>query len=109
LLVIGTPDASLQGKFLKVIGRGDNADAFSVNTPGAPSSPQDFATGVFTVGAVDGSNGIGSTIEPFSNTGPIQLVLPTPSTLQAPILVAPDQILVDNTGTKFQTSIFDGT
>jgi hypothetical protein len=108
-LVIGTPDASLQGKFLKLIGQGDNADTFSLNTPGAPSSPQDFATGVFTIGAVDGSNGVGSSIEPYSNRGPIQLELPTPSTLQAPILVAPDKIFVDNVGTMFQTSIFGGT
>ena len=112
-LAIGTPDASLQGKFLKLIGNGDGADSFSINTPGAPSSPQDFATGVYTIGAVDGSDGVGNTIELYSNTGPIQLELPTPSTLQAPTVVAPDAIYVDAVGTTFEpqapNGIFAGT
>jgi hypothetical protein len=111
-LVIGTPDASLQGKFLKLMGNGDGGGAsFSLNTPGAPSSPQDFATGVFTIGAVDGSDSVGNTIEPYSNTGPIQLPLSTPSTLQAPIVVGPDAIFVDNVGTTFAATngIFSGT
>ena len=110
-LAIGTPNALLNGKFLKLIGTGDGGESFSINTPGAPSSPQDFATGVFTVGAVDGSNGVGNTIEPFSNTGPIQLELPTPSTLQAPIVAAPDGVFVDTAGTTFQAlnGLFYGT
>jgi hypothetical protein len=112
-LVIGTPDASLQGKFLKLIGLGDGAATFSTNTPGAPSSPQDFAIGVYTIGAVDGSDAVGNTIEPYSNTGPMQLELPAPSTLQAPTVVAPDAIYVDAVGTTFEpqapNGIFRGT
>jgi hypothetical protein len=110
-LLIGTPNASLNGKFLKLIGTGDGGESFSINTPGAPSSPQDFATGVFTIGAVDGSDGVGNSIEPFSNTGPMQLELPTPSTLQAPIVAAPDGVFVDTAGTTFQAQngLFYGT
>jgi subtilase family protein len=110
-LAIGTPDASLRGKFLKLIGTGDGADTFSLNTPGAPSSPQDFASGVYTIGAVDGSDGVGATIEPYSNTGPIRLPLSTPATLPAPIVVGPDAIFVDTVGTTFPATngIFFGT
>jgi hypothetical protein len=110
-LAIGTRDASLQGKFLKLIGTGDGADTFSLNTPGAPSSPQDFATGVYTIGAVDGSDGVGANIEPFSNTGPIRLPLSSPSTLQAPIVAAPDGVYVDTVGTTFPATngVFFGT
>jgi hypothetical protein len=110
-LAIGTPDASLRGKFLKLIGTGDGADTFSLNTPGAPSSPQHFATGVYTIGAVNGSDGVGANIEPYSNRGPIRLPLSTPSTLPAPIVVGPDAIFVDNVGTTFPATngIFSGT
>jgi Subtilase family len=108
-LVVGTPDASLRGKFLKLMGTGDGAATFSLNTPGAPFSPQDFATGVYTIGAVDGSDGVGMNIEPFSNTGKIQLELPTPSTLQAPIVAAPDGIYIDTAGTTYPNGLFYGT
>jgi Subtilase family len=110
-LVIGTPNASLNGKFLKLMGFGDGGETFSANTSGAANSPQDFASGVFTVGAVDGSDGVGDTIEPYSNTGPIQLELPAPSTLQSPIVAAPDGILVDAVGTAFpaDNGLFYGT
>ena len=53
------------------------------------------------VGAVYGNDGIGNSIELFSDTGPIQLEVPTPSTLQAPHLVAPDGVFVDTSGTQF--------
>jgi hypothetical protein len=111
-IFIGTQDATLSGSFLKLIGMDDaSGTSFSPMTPGAPSSPQDFAAGVITVGAVYGNDGIGNTIEQFSNTGPIQLPLPTPVTLQAPFVVAPDAIYVDNIGTNFPASggIFYGT
>ncbi len=110
-IYIGTPDASLSGTFLKLIGTDDGGGIFSPLTSGAPASPQDFALGVITVGAVYGNDGIGNTIEPFSDTGPIQLELPTPSTLQAPLVAAPDAIYVDNSGTDFPASggIFYGT
>jgi hypothetical protein len=110
-LAIGTPDGSLRGRFLKLIGTGDGADTFSLNTPGAPSSPQDFATGVYTIGAVDGSDGVGANIEPYSNTGPIRLPLSTPATLPAPTVVAPDAIFVDTVGTTFPATngVFFGT
>lgn len=110
-IIIGTQDASLSGTFLKLIGVGDGADTFSPVTAGAPTSPQAFAAGVVLVGAVYGHDGIGNTIEQFSDTGPIQIEVPAASTLQAPHLVAPDGIFVDTTGTKFTTSggIFFGT
>jgi len=110
-IIIGTPDASLSGTFLKLIGMGDGADTFFPVTAGAPTSPQAFASGVVLVGAVYGNDGIGNTIEPFSDTGPIQIEVPVASTLQAPHLVAPDGIFVDTTGTKFTTSggMFYGT
>jgi Subtilase family len=110
-LIVGTQDASLSGTLLKLIGVGDGADTFSPVTSGAPASPQDFAVGVLMVGAVNGSDGIGNTIEPYSDTGPIQLELPSPSILQAPQVVAPDAVYIDNSGTHFTASggIFFGT
>jgi Subtilase family len=110
-VIIGTPDASLSGAFLKLIGIGDGADTFLPVTAGSPTSPQSFAAGVVLVGAVSGHDGIGNSIEPFSDTGPIQIQFPSPSTLQAPHLVAPDGIFVDTAGTQFATNggIFFGT
>jgi hypothetical protein len=110
-IIIGTQDASLSGTLLKLIGVGDGADTFSPTTPGAPTSPQDFAAGVMLVGAVYGNDGIGNSIELFSDTGPIQLEVPNPSTLQAPHLVAPDGVFVDANGTQFTTNggLFYGT
>jgi hypothetical protein len=110
-IYIGTQDTSLSGTFLKLIGVGDGADTFSPVTSGAPTSPQDFAAGVIMVGAVNGGDGIGNTIEAYSDTGPIQLEVPSASTLQAPHVVAPDAIYVDNSGTHFTASggIFAGT
>jgi hypothetical protein len=110
-ILVGAPDSSLSGTLLKLIGTGDGADTFTPVTNGAPSSPQDFSSGVITVGAVYGNDGMGNTIEPFSDTGPIQLESPTLSTLQAPLLVAPDAVYVDNSGTDFSASggIFYGT
>ena len=107
-IYIGTQDASLGGTFLKLIGSEDGGGRFSPLSPGAPNSPQDFAAGVITVGAVDAANGIGSTIEPYSDTGPTQLVFPTPFSLQAPVLVAPDDIYVDATGTLYAAQEYNG-
>jgi hypothetical protein len=106
-ILIGTPDTTLNGEFLKLIGFGDGADSWSSTTPGSTSSPQDFAAGVITIGAVDGGDGVGANIETFSATGPIQFA--SGATLQAPILVAPDDIYVDNVGTSFPASMFIGT
>jgi Subtilase family len=110
-ILVGAPDNSLSGSLLKIIGTDDGGGTFSTITSGAPSSPQDFATGVTTVGAVYGADGVGNTIEAYSDTGPIQVEVPTASTLQAPILVAPDAVYVDNGGTNFAASggIFSGT
>ena len=107
-IYIGTQDASLGGTFLKLIGSEDGGGTFSPLSTGAPSSPQDFAAGVITVGAVDAANGIGSTIEPYSDTGPTQLVSPTPFSLQAPVLVAPDDIYVDVIGTLYAAQEYNG-
>jgi hypothetical protein len=111
-IFIATADTSLSSTFLKLIGTDDaSGTSFSPMTSGAPASPQDFAAGVITVGAVYGNDGVGTTAEPFSDTGPIQVELPTPSTVMAPLLAAPDAIYVDNSGTKFPASggIFYGT
>jgi hypothetical protein len=110
-ILIGTTDASLSSTFLKLIGNDDGGGTFSPLSPGAPSSLQDFASGVTTVGAVYGNDGIGNSIEAYSDTGPIQLEFPAASILQAPIIVAPDAIYVDNNGTLFPSSggIFHGT
>jgi len=112
-IYIGTPDASLGGTYLKLIGTDDGGGIFSPLTSGAPGSPQDFAAGVITVGAVNGADGVGNAIEPYSDTGPLQFEAPAPSTLQAPLVVAPDAIYVDDTGTHFfvfaSDGIFSGT
>ena len=104
-LVIGTPDASLSGRFLKLLYYSDSTvDKLAVTTPGGTYTPQALAAGDITVGAVDGGDGVGRNIEPFSNRGPIQLEVPTASTIQSPIAVAPDDVFVDNVGTDFSTS-----
>jgi hypothetical protein len=110
-ILIGTQDASLGGTLLKLIGAGDGADTFLPIAAGAPTSPQAFAAGANLVGAVFGNDGIGNSIESFSDTGPISISIPSQSTLQAPHLVAPDGIFVDATGTLFPTSggLFFGT
>jgi Subtilase family len=110
-IFVGTTDGTLNTAFLKLIGTDDGGGTFSPVTAGAANSPQDFVAGVIAVGAVSGIDGIGGTIELYSNTGPVQIEVPTQSTLQAPLLVAPDAIYVDNSGTLFVTSggIFSGT
>ena len=105
---IGTPDTSLTGKFLKLFVNGDGLTTLSPSTPGSIYSPQAFVTGVTTIGAVKGSDGIGDTIETYSGLGPISLSFPTPTELQAPSVVAPDDIYVDATNTNFQVSPDDG-
>ena len=108
-VAIGTPDETLAGKFLKLDAYADGAGALNITTTGSVDSPQKFISGVQTIGAVDGSDGTGNNIEPFSGTGPIQLEFPSPSTLQAPIFVAPDNVAVDNDGTLFPSNSFLGT
>ena len=50
LIFVGTPDSSLNAKYLKLIGTDDAVSAsFAPMTTGAPASPQDFAAGVITV------------------------------------------------------------
>jgi hypothetical protein len=102
---IGTPDASLAGKFLKLLVPGDGATTLSPWTPGSIYSPQAFVSGVTTVGAVVGSDGIGSTIEPYSGLGPINLSFPMSAQLQAPAVVAPDAVYVDATSTNFVSQL----
>jgi hypothetical protein len=105
-LYVGTPDASLAGKFLKLWAGGDGLTALSPSTSGSIISPQAFATGVITIGAVDGADGIGNGIESFSSLGPLSLPLSTPHQEQAPMLVAPDGIYVDAAGTYFEGYLF---
>ncbi len=108
-MVLATPDQSLSGKFLKLWFGGDGLTATSTSTPGSIISPQAFASGAITVGAVDGSDGVGNTIEAFSGQGPIQLMFPTPSTIPAPTLVGLDGNYVDSNGTDFAPGLFYGT
>lgn len=105
-IYIATPDASLAGKFLKVWVGGDGLTALSLSTTGSLTSPQAFAPGIATVGAVNGSDGIGNNIESFSNRGPISVLFPSPAKLPAPTLVAPDGIKVDAAGTYFESVLF---
>ncbi|HMK84936.1 MAG TPA: S8 family serine peptidase [Steroidobacteraceae bacterium] len=111
-LYIATPDQSLAGKYLKLLIGGDGATTLSTSTPGSVVSPQAFVAGVNLVGAVNGSDNIGDTIEPFSGLGPIQLELPAPLQIQAPLMVAPDAIYVDSASTDFAVpanGLFYGT
>jgi hypothetical protein len=106
IVSIATPDASLAGKFLKLWVGGDGLTALSVSTPGAIVSPQAFTPGVITVGAVNGSDGVGNNIEAFSPVGPITVAFPSTAKIQAPVLVAPDGINVDAAGTYFASTLF---
>ena len=110
--VIGTPNTELNGKFLKLIVYGDGAATFSDMTSGSIASPQKLLSAVATVGAGDGDDGIGNTIERYSATGPVLLQYPTPISLQAPVVVAPDGVYVDASGTHFPegpSGLFWGT
>jgi hypothetical protein len=105
-VVVASPDTSASGKLLKLWAGGDGLTMLSVATPGALVSPQAMVPGLLTIGAVNGSDAIGNTIEPFSSTGPLTLPFPTPTQLQAPALVAPDGISVDAQGTYFASDLF---
>lgn len=105
-IYVATPDASLANKYLKLWAGGDGVTTLSASTPGAIASTQALAPGVSTIGAVNGSDGIGTTIEYFSSVGPLYAAFPTPAQIQAPVLVAPDGISVDAAGTYFQGFLF---
>lgn len=105
-LYIATPDAAASGKFLKLWVGGDGLTTLSQSTSGAIVTPQAFAGGSITVGAVNGSDGVGDTIESFSSVGPIRVSFPAEARIQAPVLVAPDGINVDAAGTYFAGSLF---
>jgi len=105
-LYVATPDASLANKYVKLWVGGDGVTTLSHSTPGAIASTQALAPGVNTIGAVNGSDGVGNTIEYFSSIGPLYVAFPTPAQIQAPSLVAPDGISVDASGTYFQSFLF---
>jgi hypothetical protein len=105
---IATPDASLAGKFLKVFAGGDGLTSLLINTPGSIVSPQTFAQGVNLTGAVNGSDGIGNTIETYSGRGPITLPLSSTQQIAAPSFVAPDAVYVDAQGTDFVNELSNG-
>jgi hypothetical protein len=105
-LVVASPDTTASGKLLKLWAGGDGLTMLSVATAGALVTPQAMVPGLLTVGAVDGSDGIGNTIETFSSTGPLTVAFPTPAQLPAPTLVAPDRIAVDAAGTYFAADLF---
>lgn len=105
-LYIATQDASAAGKFLKLWVGGDGLTSLSKPTNGGIVTSQGFAGGAVTVGAVNGSDGIGNGIEPFSSIGPITVAFPSLAHIQAPVLVAPDGITVDAAGTYFAGSLF---
>ncbi len=103
---IGTPDAAAAGKFLKLWIGGDGLTTLSKPTAGSVVTPQAYANGAVTVGAVNGSDGVGNKIEAFSSVGPATLLFPQQTQIQVPLLVAPDGINVDATGTYFAGSLF---
>jgi hypothetical protein len=105
-LYIGTPDATPAGKFLKLWIGGDGLTSLSKSTTGSVVTPQAFARGAVTVGAVNGSDGVGNAIESFSSLGPATLTFPQQTHIQAPVLVAPDGVNVDAVGTYFAGSLF---
>jgi hypothetical protein len=105
-LYIATPDASSGGKFLKLWVGGDGLTSLSKPTTGSVVTPQAFASGAVTVGAVNGSDGVGNKIESFSSLGPITIAFPAATKIQAPVLVAPDGINVDAAGTYFAGNLF---
>jgi CubicO group peptidase (beta-lactamase class C family) len=105
-LYVATPDATSAGKFLKLWIGGDGLTSLSKSTTGSVVTPQAFATGVVTVGAVNGSDAVGNKIEAFSSLGPATLTFPDKKQIQAPTLVAPDGVNVDATGTDFAGSLF---
>jgi len=110
-LLVATPDQTLSGKFLKLLVDGDGATSLSLPTSGSIFSPQAFVPGVVVTGATNASDGVGNTIEPYSGTGPVNLMFPAPETMQAPLLVGLDGVYVDAAGTDFQTDggLFYGT
>ncbi len=105
-VVVASPDASAAGKYLKLWAGGDGLTTLSVATPGGLITPQAMAPGALMIGAVDGADGVGDTIEPFSSSGPLTFQFPTVGQLLAPTLVAPDRINVDATGTYFESELF---
>jgi hypothetical protein len=105
-LVVASADQSAAGKFLKLWAGGDGLTTLSVATAGGLISPQAMAPGVLSIGAVNGSDGIGDSIESFSSSGPVTVEFPAPAQLQAPALVAPDGIVVDASGTYFEQDLF---
>lgn len=105
-LYVATPDASLAGKFLKLWIGGDGLTFISAPTPGGIVSAQAYVPGAVTIGAVNGSDGVGDSIETFSAQGPLSLVFPSPTTVPAPLFVAPDGIYVDAQGTYFEDMLF---
>ncbi|MBV9913569.1 MAG: S8 family serine peptidase [Sinobacteraceae bacterium] len=105
-LVIATPDTSAAGKFIKLWIGGDGLTMISVASAGSVVTPQAYASGAISVGAVNGSDGIGNHIEAFSSVGPVTVKYPSAAQFQAPTLVAPDGISVDAAGTNFAPYLF---
>jgi len=105
-LYIATPDSTAAGKFLKLWIGGDGLTSLSKPTAGSVVTPQAFAKDVISVGAVNGSDGGGNQIEPFSSVGPATLMFPQQTLVQAPVFVAPDGVSVDAAGTYFAGSLF---
>ena len=98
-LEIATPNQAAAGKAIKLLV--DESLSLNYSTTGSVASPQAFVPGVMAVGAVIGSDGLGTNIESYSAHGPINLLFPSPTQLQAPMLVAPDAIYVDAVDTSF--------
>jgi hypothetical protein len=105
-VVVASPDASASGKYLKLWAGGDGLTTLSVATPGGLTIPQAMVPAALMIGAVDGADAVGDTIEPFSSSGPLTFQFPAVGQLQAPTLVAPDGINVDASGTYFEAELF---
>ena len=104
-LYVATTTAAA-GTYIKLWAGGDGLTQITPSSAGSTVAPQSFAAGVLSIGAVDGADGIGDTIESYSSLGPMFLPLPAPQQLWAPALVAPDDINVDASGTQFASLLF---
>ena len=94
------------GTYVKLWAGGDGLTQITPTSAGSTVAPQAFASGAVSVGAVDGADGVGNTIEAYSSLAPATFPLPTQTQVWSPTLVAPDDINVDAAGTGFTSDLF---
>ncbi len=94
------------GTYVKLWAGGDGLTQITPASAGSTVTPQAFATGAVSIGAVDGADGVGDSIESFSSLGPATFPLPTLTQIWTPTLVAPDDINVDAADTGFSGELW---